>query len=59
MIGLDLAKKVFHALGMDRSKKVVLKKALKRAKGLTFFCRLEPERIAMEACRGRTAGGGS
>lgn len=49
-IGLDLAKSVFQVHGADAQGKAVLKKQLKRAQMLPFFARLEPCKIAMEAC---------
>lgn len=51
-IGLDLAKNIFHAVGINKKNEVVLKKMLKRSQVLPFFSKMERTRIAMEACRG-------
>ncbi len=51
-IGLDLAKNVFHVIGLDQKNKIVLKKKLKRSDVLVFFSRLEVTDVAMEACSG-------
>lgn len=49
-IGIDLAKQVFAIHGVDESGKTVLRKTLRRSQVLTFFARLEPCLIGMEAC---------
>ena len=49
-IGLDLAKNVFHAMCCDERGKMVKKRMLKRGQVLTFFARMEPCLIGMEAC---------
>jgi transposase len=49
-IGLDLAKNLFHVHGVDERGRVVLRKALKRAEVASFFARLAPCLIGMEAC---------
>jgi transposase len=49
-IGVDLAKSVFHVHGVDERGKTVLRKALKRAEVMSFFARLVPCLIGMEAC---------
>lgn len=49
-IGIDLAKNVFQVHGTDFRGKVLLRKQLRRAQMLPFFARLEPCRVAMEAC---------
>jgi len=51
-IGLDIAKNVFQAHGVDRNGKVVLRKRLSRGKVLEFFVNLPPCRIGLEACPG-------
>ncbi|WP_420475135.1 IS110 family transposase [Noviherbaspirillum sp. ST9] len=48
--GIDLAKAVFQIHGVDQHGKVCLRKQIKRAAMLTFFVRLEPCLIGMEAC---------
>lgn len=49
-IGLDVAKNVFQAHGVDRHGKTVLQKRLPRAKVLTFFANVPKCLIGMEAC---------
>lgn len=48
--GIDLAKTVFQIHGVDQHGKVCLRKQLKRSQMLSFFERLEPCLIGMEAC---------
>lgn len=49
-IGIDLAKNTFQIHGADARGKAVLRRQLKRAQVLPFFARLEPCKVAMEAC---------
>ena len=49
-IGIDLAKQVFQLHGVDGQEKAVLRKQLPRAKMLTYFQKLPPCLIGMEAC---------
>jgi len=49
-IGIDLAKSVFQIHGVDRAGKVVAKKQLRRNQMLTYFSKLSPTLIGMEAC---------
>ena len=49
MIGIDLAKNVFHVHGTDSAGRPVLRKRLRRAQLLTFFAGLRPCRIGLEA----------
>lgn len=49
-IGIDVAKSVFQAHGIEERGKVVLRRQLRRAQLLVFFSRLEPCLIGMEAC---------
>lgn len=51
-IGLDLAKNVFHLIGLDVNEREALKKMLKRGQLLTYFANLPPCLVAMEACAG-------
>lgn len=51
-VGLDLAKNVFQLHGVDERGKTVLRKTLKRAEVASFFARLAPCVIGMEACGG-------
>lgn len=52
VIGLDLAKQVFHVVGFDARGKEVRKKQLRRAQVLRFFAQCAPCRVGMEACAG-------
>jgi transposase len=49
-IGLDVAKNVFQAHGVDEHGQVVLRKQLRRREVLTFFAALSPCLIGIEAC---------
>ena len=49
-IGLDLAKRVFQVHGVDQDGPPVLKKQLRRGQVVTFFAKLSPCLIGMEAC---------
>jgi transposase len=50
ILGIDIAKQVFHVVGMDDSGHVVLRKRLARSALLSFIASLPPLRIGMEAC---------
>jgi transposase len=50
VLGIDIAKQVFHVVGMDDSGHVVLRKHLARSTLLTFMANVPPLRIGMEAC---------
>jgi transposase len=49
-IGLDIAKRLFQAHGMDTRGKTSVTRRLKRAEVLRFFANLQPCLIGMEAC---------
>lgn len=49
-IGIDLAKSVFQVHGVDARGKTTLRKTLKRADVVSFFVKLLPCLIGMEAC---------
>src|SRR4029453_11727780 len=51
-IGLDIAKNLFQAHGVDARGRVVLRKRLTRAKVLTLFANLPRCVIGLEACGG-------
>ena len=51
-IGLDLAKKVFQIHGVDSYGRKVLARQLRRDQLLSFFVKLQPCLIGMEACSG-------
>src|SRR5918992_5188311 len=50
VLGIDIAKLVFHVVGMDDSGYVVLRKRLARSELLHFIATLPPALIGMEAC---------
>src|SRR5262245_35756510 len=52
VLGIDIAKRVFHAVGMDERGKIVLRKRLSRHDLMPFLAKLPPVRIGMEACGG-------
>ena len=49
-VGLDIAKNVFHAYGVDAQGQKVLSRKLRRAQVAAFFAKLEPCLIGIEAC---------
>lgn len=49
-VGLDIAKNVFHAYGVDAEGEKTFSRKLRRAKVKAFFAELEPCLIGMEAC---------
>lgn len=50
MIGLDIAKSAFQAHGVDGSGREVLRRKLRRGQVKTFFAKLEPCVVGLEAC---------
>jgi transposase len=52
VLGLDLAKRVFHAVGLDDTGKIVLRKPLSRHALMPCIAQLPPVLIGMEACGG-------
>src|SRR5918992_5566588 len=50
VLGIDIAKQMFHVVGMDDSGHVVLRKRITRSALLTFIANVPPLRIGMEAC---------
>jgi transposase len=52
VVGIDIAKRIFHVVGMDNTGRVVLKKRLTRDALLPYIARLSPVLIGMEACGG-------
>jgi len=51
-VGLDLAKNLFHIVGLNAQGREILKKRLTRAQVLKFFAMAPRCEIAMEACAG-------
>jgi transposase len=49
-VGLDLAKRVFQVHGADAKGRPVLQKKLRREEVLSFFAKLPPCVVGMEAC---------
>lgn len=49
-IGLDIAKNVFQVHGIDDAGAVIVRRQLKRKQVVSFFARLSPCLIGMEAC---------
>jgi len=52
VLGIDIATRVFHALGMENTGKMVLRKRLSRHDLTPFIAKLPPVRIGIEACGG-------
>ena len=52
VLGIDLGKTVFHAVGLDVTGKVVIRKKCSRRQLLVFTANLEVELIGMESCSG-------
>src|SRR5206468_4731498 len=52
VLGIDIAKHVFHAVGMDDRGNVVSRKRLSRHDLMPFLAKLPPVRIGIEACGG-------
>jgi transposase len=50
VLGIDMAKMVFHVVGMDQTGHVVLRKRIARRELLHFIAPLPPLRMGMEAC---------
>jgi len=49
-IGLDIAKSVFQVHGVDANGKVIVRRQMKRRDVLTFFQKLSPCLVGIEAC---------
>jgi transposase len=52
VLGIDLAKQVFHLVGMDAHGTMLVRKRLYRAQMMAFIAQLPPTLIGMEACGG-------
>src|SRR5712692_4796866 len=52
VLGIDIAKRVFHAIGMDNTGKIVFRKRFSRHDLMPFLAKLPPVLIGMEACGG-------
>jgi transposase len=51
-LGIDLAKNVFHLVGLDSSGQVVIRKRCSRTQLLAFTANVQVQVIGMEACSG-------
>ena len=49
-IGMDTSKHLFQLHGVGAAEKPVLRRTLRRRDMITFFKRLAPTRVAIEAC---------
>jgi len=52
VVGIDIAKQVFHLVGMDEQGTILMRKRLYRAQVMAFIAQLPPTLIGMEACGG-------
>lgn len=52
ILGIDIAKRVMHAVGMDERGKIVFRKRLSRHDLMPFLAKLPPMLIGLEACGG-------
>jgi len=52
VVGIDIAKRVFHLVGMDKRGKIVMRKRCRRCEVLPLMANLGPTTIGMEACGG-------
>src|SRR5262249_1079411 len=52
VVGIDLAKSIFHLVGMDERGTIILRKRLARGEGLPFRAPLPRVLVGMEACGG-------
>jgi transposase len=52
VLGIDIAKRVFHAVGMDDRGHIVYRKRLARHDLMPLIAKLPPMRIGIEACGG-------
>ena len=52
VLGVDMAKQVFHLVGMDAHGTILVRKRLYRAQVMACIAQLPPTLIGMEACGG-------
>jgi transposase len=52
VVGIDIAKRVFHLVGMDERGKIVMRKRCSRGEVLPLLANLGPTTIGREACGG-------
>ena len=56
ILGIDIAKRVFHAVGMDKRGEIVLRKRLSRHDLIPFLAKLPPYASAWKPVAARTTG---
>ena len=49
-VGLDIAKSIFQVHGVDAEGKVIIRRQLKRRYVMTFFQKVSPCLVGIEAC---------
>src|SRR5262250_2424116 len=52
VVGIDLAKSIFHLVGMDDRGTIILRKRLARGEVMPFMAKLPRVLVGMEACGG-------
>ena len=52
VVGIDLAKSIFHLVGLDERGKIILRKRLARGEVMPFMAKLPRVLVGMEACGG-------
>jgi transposase len=52
VVGIDLAKSLFHLVGLDERGKIILRQRLARGEVLPCMAQLPPVLVGMEACGG-------
>jgi transposase len=52
VLGIDIAKQIFHVVGMDDTGTVVLRRCIPRGALMSFIAQMPPVVIGMEACGG-------
>src|SRR5215470_13364793 len=52
VVGIDLAKSIFHLVGMDERGKIIVRKRMARGEVLPFMAQLPRVLVGMEACGG-------
>jgi transposase len=55
-VGLDIAKNVFHAYGVNAQGEKAFSRKLRRGQVEAFFAKLEPCLVGIEACARRITG---
>src|SRR5262245_23157229 len=52
VVGIDLAKSLFHLVGMDERGKIILRQRLARGEVMSFMAKLPRGLVGMEECGG-------